>query len=98
MPNTVLGKVSMTPRGTYDPAAAYRRLDLVEYMGSGYVALRDVTGVTPAEGENYMLLAAGAKFVTFGVDPATGRLIMYTPDGYSGPEFGVKNGHLEVTV
>lgn len=98
MPNTVLGKVSLTPRGPYDPTATYKRLDLVEYLGSGYVALRDVMGVAPAEGEDYMLLAAGAKFVTFDIDPVTGRLTMYTPDGYSGPEFDLQKGHLVVTV
>lgn len=53
-----LGRVSLSPRGTYDAAAVYNRLDVVEYEGSSYLVLSDgTTGVTPAEGQAYMLLA-----------------------------------------
>lgn len=53
-----LGRVSLAPRGAYDAAAVYRRLDIVEYEGSGYLVLVDgVSGVEPAEGASYMLLA-----------------------------------------
>lgn len=55
--STKLGRVSLVPRGEYDPSAAYDRLDIVEYEGSGYLVLVDGTkGVTPADGPNYMLL------------------------------------------
>ena len=55
---TDLGRVSLVPRGAYDAAAVYRRLDIVEYEGSGYLVLADgVSGVEPAEGASYMLLA-----------------------------------------
>ena len=54
--STPLGRVSLVPRGEYDPAAAYVRLDVVRYGGSGYLVLRPVQGVTPADGEDYMLL------------------------------------------
>ena len=59
--STPLGRVSLVPRGEYDPAAAYVRLDLVQYGGSAYVVLRPVRGVTPADGEDYMLLAQRGK-------------------------------------
>ena len=53
-----LGRVSLAPRGAYDADAVYRRLDIVEYEGSGYLVLVDgVSGVEPAEGASYMLLA-----------------------------------------
>lgn len=55
--STNLGRVSLVPRGEYDPAAAYVRLDVVQYGGSGYLVLRPVQGVTPEDGEDYMLLA-----------------------------------------
>lgn len=36
---------------------------------------------------------------TFDIDPATGKLVMSTPDGYTGPEFAInENGELEVSV
>ena len=55
---TDLGRVSLVPRGAYDADAVYRRLDIVEYEGSGYLVLADgVSGVEPAEGASYMLLA-----------------------------------------
>lgn len=53
-----LGRVSLSPRGTYDAAAVYNRLDVVEYEGSSYLVLEDsTTGAIPAEGQAYMLLA-----------------------------------------
>lgn len=58
---TDLGKVSLTPKGEYDPAAVYERLDIVIYGGNSWLVLTDgVTGIAPAEGENYTLLAPGA--------------------------------------
>lgn len=61
--STNLGRVSLVPRGEYDAAAAYNRLDIVEYEGSSYLVLADgTTGVTPVNGAAYMLIArAGAE-------------------------------------
>lgn len=59
MPNTVLGKVACTPKGDYNEGAAYVVLDIVAYGGGSYMALKDVTGVTPSnDGVNWMQLAA----------------------------------------
>lgn len=57
MPRTILGKVSLAPRGEYSPEAAYTALDVVSYRGSSWLALKNVTGVMPEEGESWMLLA-----------------------------------------
>lgn len=56
--STPLGRVMIVPRGPYDPATPYKRLDLVRYEGSGFLALKDLTGVTPEEGENWMLVVS----------------------------------------
>ena len=59
MPNTVLGKVTCTPRGAYSASTAYEVLDIVSYMGGSYMALKSVQGVTPSnDGTNWMMLAA----------------------------------------
>ncbi|OUO36405.1 hypothetical protein B5F88_13885 [Flavonifractor sp. An306] len=59
MPNTVLGKVSLTPRGAYRSGARYTALDLVGHEGGGYIALREVQDIAPSDdGVNWMLLAA----------------------------------------
>ena len=50
-------KASLTPKGEYSPDTAYTALDVVGYEGSSWLALQDVTGVAPAEGESWMLLA-----------------------------------------
>ena len=56
--STRLGRVSLVPRGAYDASAVYNRLDIVEYEGSSYLVLADgFTGVTPAAGPEYMLVA-----------------------------------------
>lgn len=52
-----LGRVSLVPRGEYDPVAQYVRLDMVRYGGSSYLVLRDVQGVTPTDGTDYVLVA-----------------------------------------
>ena len=57
MPRTILGKVSLTPKGEYSPDTAYTALDVVSYGGSSWLALQNVTGVAPVEGEDWMLLA-----------------------------------------
>lgn len=57
--DTPIGKVSIVPKGEYNSSNPYERLDLVYYGGSGYIVLRDVVGVTPTDGEDYMLLTKG---------------------------------------
>lgn len=58
MPTQTLGKVKLTPRGAYDPAATYIPLDIVSYGGGSYCVLKNVTGVTPTGDDvNYQLLA-----------------------------------------
>ena len=37
-------------------------------------------------------------YATFDIDTDTGELVMYTPDGYTGPVFSLANGFLEVTI
>lgn len=58
MPNTVLGKVSLVPRGEYHPDELYKLLDFVQYQGNGFIVRRECKGVTPEEGEYYMLAAS----------------------------------------
>lgn len=58
MPNTVLGKVSVVPRGDYNASTTYYALDIVGYNGGSYLAMQQVTGVTPSnDGVNWMQLS-----------------------------------------
>lgn len=54
-----LGNIRINWRGAYQPAAEYVRDDAVSYHGSSFIALRDVSGVTPVIGADWDLLAAG---------------------------------------
>lgn len=51
-----LGRVSLVPKGAYNALTAYERLDVVTHNGASYIVLRPVQGVTPVDGEDYMLL------------------------------------------
>lgn len=52
-----LGQVCILPKGVYSPETSYNPLDIVQYDGSGYLVRKACKGVTPAEGEYYMLLS-----------------------------------------
>lgn len=55
-----LGKVMVTPKGTYSASATYEILDLVAHNGSSYIALKAVKGVTPAnDGVNWQIHGQG---------------------------------------
>jgi hypothetical protein len=44
-------------RGAWDPTRPYKAGDVVSHDGSAWVAKRDVTGVAPAEGDDWELVA-----------------------------------------
>lgn len=67
---TVLGTVSIVPRGVYSPGATYERLHAVEYGGDSWLALHTVTGVTPADGDDWMRLARGGQAAVVNVSGA----------------------------
>lgn len=50
----VAGRVAIKPRGAFDIGASYKRLDLVKYQNTLFLAKKAVSGVLPAEGEHWM--------------------------------------------
>lgn len=59
MADTVLGKVSLTPKGDYNAQTQYETLDVVSYEGGSYLSRKPVQGVTPGtDGESWMQLTA----------------------------------------
>ena len=86
MPNTVLGKVSVVPRGDYSASTTYYALDIVGYNGGSYLAMQEVTGVTPSnDGVNWMQLSGpglpGVDGVTFTPSVSEAGVISWTNDG-----------------
>ena len=89
MPNTVLGKVSVVPRGDYNASTTYYALDIVGYNGGSYLAMQQVTGVTPSnDGVNWMQLSGpglpgenGTNGVTFTPSVSEAGVISWTNDG-----------------
>lgn len=60
MATTNLGPVGLKPKGVYDNTKAYESLDVVEYRGGSYMALKSQIGVPIVEGatdENWQCLA-----------------------------------------
>ena len=62
MAKTVLGKVGMTPRGSYSDTTEYKRLDVVTFEGSSYVCLKDSIGIAVTNTEYWQLLAKHGEF------------------------------------
>lgn len=58
MAQKYIGKVSMCPSGDYQAGTEYKRLDVVNYQGSAYIALADNTNVLPTNATYWMLLVA----------------------------------------
>ena len=89
MPNTVLGKVSVVPKGDYSASTTYYALDIVGYNGGSYLAMKEVTGVTPSnDGVNWMQLSGpglpgqnGTDGVTFTPSVSEAGVISWTNDG-----------------
>lgn len=82
----VLGKVGLRNRGSYQSSASYTRMDFVLYNGSTYVALKDISGVTPAnDGVNWQFLAQGLS-VTLQNNLLTTEEGLYALDAAQGPK------------
>lgn len=81
---TNLGRVSLVPRGAFDAAAVYNRLDVVEHEGSSYLTLADGTaGLAPPDGSAFMLLA---KMGNMGVPGPQGEPGPQGPQGAPGTD------------
>src|SRR5699024_12652185 len=86
MPNTVLGKVSVVPRGDYNASTTYYALDIVGYSGGSYLAMQQFTGVTPSNDQvNWMQLSGpglpGVDGVTFTPSVSEAGGISWPNDG-----------------
>lgn len=54
-----LGKVVITPKGEYNSATQYVKLDCVYHEGCTWLAKRPVQGVSPVDGDDWTMLAQG---------------------------------------
>lgn len=87
----------------FDPTRTYYVGDFVFYDNKVWRKIRNpgAGGFIIADWEPAVVGDGmrGTGYATFDVDPETGRLWMYSPDGYDGPDFVLtENGHLEVVV
>lgn len=64
-----LGKVSITPRGTYSPNVAYSPLDLFSYNGSSYLCISAAFSVLPPNETYYMLIGSRGDTGAPGISP-----------------------------
>lgn len=73
-----------------------------EYSGKPPIIQNDTWWTWDAEQGEYVDTGEAARgdvmYATFEVDMETGELVMYTPDGYTGPVFSLSDGFLEVTI
>lgn len=67
MPDTtILGYVSIVPKGAYSPTTTYNRLNVVSYNGASFMLIVDAptTGVTPVDGATWLQLCAAGEGTT----------------------------------
>ena len=73
-----------------------------EYSGKPPIIQNDTWWTWDAENKEYVDTGESARgdvmYATFEIDMDTGELVMYTPDGYTGPVFSLADGFLEVTI
>ena len=73
-----------------------------EYSGKPPIIQNDTWWTWDAEQGEYVDTGESARgdvmYATFEIDMDTGELVMYTPDGYTGPVFSLADGFLEVTI
>lgn len=83
MPETILGKVSVTPKGAYAAGTQYERLDAVSHGGGSWMACKASRGVEPGtDPESWMQLAEKGKTGDTGPQGAPGK---DGADGSPGP-------------
>ena len=67
---TNLGKACIVPKGTYNSATAYTRLDLVTDNGNTYLAIADSTGASLTDTTKWLKLIDGTQNIYNAVAPA----------------------------
>jgi hypothetical protein len=90
MPNTVLGKVSVTPKGAWSGSSSYEKLDIVSNGGNSYIALQNVPSGTALSNSSYWLMIAqkGDKGNTGEITGASASI----SGGYGTPSVSVTSG------
>lgn len=68
MAKTILGKVSITPKGQYNEEAQYKFLDVISFNGCSYLVKKDCIGMQPPNDEYYMTLSEKGDTPEKGVD------------------------------
>lgn len=59
-----LGNIRINWRGAYNSAANYVHHDAVSYQGSSFIAKRSISAITPVQGDDWDLMAAGTDQLT----------------------------------
>lgn len=93
---------SATAAGNSAESAAESAETAQQYSGKPPIIQNDTWWVWNAETGQYEDTGESARgdvmYATFEIDPETGILTMTTPNGYTGPEFEIVNGYLEVSI
>jgi hypothetical protein len=80
------GEKGLNWRGTWEAALEYQTDDAVGHEGSSWVALRSSTGATPAEGDDWSVLAAKGEPGTTGAEGEPGPQGVMGAQGLQGPK------------
>ncbi len=81
MTQTILGKVSINPRGEWVNGLEYKRLDVVNTADSSYMAINDNQNIPLEDTIYWMMIGRSGKD---GVDGQNGRSVIVLPNGNYG--------------
>ena len=81
--STVLGKVMITPGGTYNILATYAPLTIVTHNGSSYLSLKTVQGIEPGNSPSWtsywqLIASIGASITSISLTSSEGLVDTYT--------------------
>ena len=82
-----LGKIILSPKGTYSASATYNYLDIVRYDSKSWICKKyNTTGVTPAEGQYWTVLAEDGSVGATGPQGPQGETGPQGPQGNTGAQ------------
>lgn len=55
----IAGRVAIVPKGEWSQSVTYDKLDLVTHNGNTFIAYKSSVGVTPVDGDTWMLILEG---------------------------------------
>lgn len=95
------GKILLIPKGAYSASATYTELDMVRYGNALWVCKKQCTGVTPSDGEYWMLgteSVADSALSESSTNPVQNKVVTARINSIEGDMEELQNGLSELSL